>query len=278
MLKKIIGKAVLYRASLIRYLRYYISSKVSNGLETEEIHQFRGLDFCVANGWAVKRLKNSYFLENGVSIRLRDKGSDFSVFNQIFVEKEYEFCKRFFGKEEALIVVDAGANIGLTSLYLSQYFSFAQFFCIEPSIANLRHLAVNLESNDIAFKVWEGALWAGGAVLSPKSYGDGRDWSFSVEEVDLENPSGETVSGISVQEFIDHHQIDVIDFFKMDIEGAEKVVFAGDLSWLKKVRLIAVEVHADIDGCYDTVITALKKIGFKLDISGELILGQNVSI
>ena len=39
------------------------------------------------------------------------------------------------------------------------------------------------------------------------------------------------------------HGMERIGLLKMDIEGAEEEIFAGDFSWLDKVDIVLVELH-----------------------------------
>jgi hypothetical protein len=39
------------------------------------------------------------------------------------------------------------------------------------------------------------------------------------------------------------HQLESIDILKIDIEGAEKEVFADSTAWLGRVRAIIIELH-----------------------------------
>jgi len=49
---------------------------------------------------------------------------------------------------------------------------------------------------------------------------------------------------------IDEYRLDKIDILKIDIEGAEKEVFADTSSWIEKVDAIIVELHEHMkSGC-----------------------------
>jgi hypothetical protein len=53
-----------------------------------------------------------------------------------------------------------------------------------------------------------------------------------------------------------------VDVLKLDIEGAEAAIFAAaDLSWLERVRLIAIELHPTV-GPIEPVIERLRNQGF----------------
>jgi hypothetical protein len=61
-------------------------------------------------------------------IRLRRRTSDFDVFRQIFLCRQYALRP----KEPVEYIVAAGANIGLASVYLLRRFPLARVIAIEP--------------------------------------------------------------------------------------------------------------------------------------------------
>jgi hypothetical protein len=58
---------------------------------------------------------------------------------------------------------------------------------------------------------------------------------------------------------------DSIDFLKIDIEGAEKILFEAPnvLDWLLKCRVVSCELHDRmLPGCSEAVYKAVSKAGF----------------
>jgi hypothetical protein len=56
------------------------------------------------------------------------------------------------------------------------------------------------------------------------------------------------------------HGVDRVDVLKVDIEGAEKEVFASCSSWIDRVGVLIVEFHDRLkDGCSDTVYAAAEQ-------------------
>ncbi len=81
---------------------------------------------------------------------MRDEpSSDLFVFGQLFLQEEYKstvkLCNKYFPDNRDLILIDAGANIGMTTLYLSNFFNFSKIIVIEPSIENLEILNLNCD-------------------------------------------------------------------------------------------------------------------------------------
>jgi FkbM family methyltransferase len=48
---------------------------------------------------------------------------------------------------------------------------------------------------------------------------------------------------LTIDELFDRHRIDRAGFLKVDIEGSEFSLFAGDTAWLRRVDRLAMEVH-----------------------------------
>src|SRR5690349_9066138 len=82
---------------------------------------------------------NASFLRNPVY--LRDNYSDRAIFLQVFYEKQYEVFDAPLPSSERII--DAGANIGLASVFFANKFPQAQIIAIEPELENFALLQKN---------------------------------------------------------------------------------------------------------------------------------------
>lgn len=105
------------------------------------------------------------------------------------------------------------------------------------------------------------------------SFRDKQAWSFRLEETSNENEKLFEVN--SMNSLMETHTFESIDFLKIDIEGGEKEIFnsEADLSWLKTVKVIAIEIHDKFECRED--IEAILKEQFDLHYSGELTIGIN---
>jgi FkbM family methyltransferase len=204
----------------------------------------------------VPRLKHPIFL--------RAKTSDVIVFNQIFIDAELDFEVR----NQPSRIVDAGANIGLASVYFASRFPNARIVALEVEQANFELLKRNTEHYP-NITCLQKALWSGQKQLSIVNPTD-EPWAFRVSEA----VSGiETLSVMSLgvsdmmQEF-DHQQIDLL---KIDIEGAEKEIFQNGMDhWIGRVGMIAVELHDRIvPGCKKALEDGLSGRDYRMLVSGE---------
>lgn len=64
------------------------------------------------------------------SILLRNNTSDITVFYQVFFEKSYTVNYKIFPE----IIIDCGANIGLSSIFYTIKFPNAVIYAIEPEL------------------------------------------------------------------------------------------------------------------------------------------------
>lgn len=224
----------------------------------------------------------SYYKDLNLKIKLRKRpSSDLNVFAQIFKYNEYkplvDCFNDNFADESKLNIIDAGSNIGLTSVYLNSFFLNSKFIVIEPDISNFETMSYNLEENKIqnVVKV-KGGIWSKNTNLKIKNdFRDQKDWSFRVEEIDED-------SGLKAYSFnylFEKYNVEEVDILKIDIEGSEKEVFLSefsDLSYLKKVKCIAIEIHDEFK-CRADIYKILKKYNFDFFESGELTIGINKS-
>jgi FkbM family methyltransferase len=197
---------------------------------------------------------------NGVShpIHLRMRSSDLSLFEEILMDHEYEFV---FDHSPS-VIVDAGANIGLTSVFFANRFPQARVISIEPEAANYQMLLRNTANyrNIVAVQA---ALWREDMPLKMHDPGDG-DWGFQTRPLDGSHASAPTVPGMTIASLMRRFDIDHIDVLKIDIEGAEKEVFETSGDWIDKVGTVIVELHdRTTQGCSRAAYAALTAFPFE---------------
>ena len=189
------------------------------------------------------------------------------MFDQIFLYKELEFQI-----DDALnYVIDAGANIGLASIYLAKRFPHAQIIALEVDKENYNVLMKNIEPYNRIKSVYKG-LWHREANLiieNPNDY----SWAFTVSET--EDDTKDYLKGISIATLIKEYNWPHIDLLKMDIEGGELMVLSlGTDAWVQKVKTIAVEVHYSHEGCWEAFCKFKEKYHFELSWAGEYAILQ----
>ena len=194
-------------------------------------------------------------------LRIRPRTSDKYVFEQIFLEEDYNV--EYGG--QPLWIVDGGANVGYASLYFANRYPSAQVLAIEPSDANFQELQNNILLYP-KIKAIKAALWSkpGRVEVNDRK----ESWSCSVAESIRETPK--SVNAITITDCFDLLATDRIDILKLDVEGAEREIFSANVEWLDRTRLMIVELHdRHVSGCSVALERALKGRSFKRSERGE---------
>lgn len=179
---------------------------------------------------------------------LRVPSSDVHAFEQIFLRQDYDFEVR----QPPRTIIDAGANIGLASIYFANRFPGARIVAIEPERSNFEVLQKNVAPYDNVTPL-RGALWHENRMLNLVDPDLGH-WGFMTQAQEGEAEAfGETlheVQGMTVDRVMESLGLDHVDILKMDIEGAEREVFSDSSPWIDRVDGLIVELHERLKpGC-----------------------------
>lgn len=215
-------------------------------------------DFRLASRWAKHPLA------------FRPDSSDLFVFHQIFIEREYS-C--FDDLPCSGLIIDCGANVGYSSAYFLSRFPDCSVIAVEPDEKNFEVLRRNLEpygdrARAIRAAVWSHPSWL---KLSDAKYRDGLEWSRQVVECDSMDPSA--IPAVDIGSLLRESLHERISLLKVDIEGAEAVVFASNVeSWIGRVDNIAIEIHDDtkFGDARGVFMSAISGRGFSMTHAGEL--------
>lgn len=180
--------------------------------------------------------------------RLRIPSSDVSTYQQVFINKEYDFLT----EPPPQVIIDAGANIGLASIYFANKYPNAKIIAIEPEQSNFELLKENLAPYSGVIPI-QAALWNKNEEINLIDPGLGK-WGFMTEmKHPTKNPPDNTchtVMAITVDKLMKEYDLTKIDILKIDIEGAEREVFSNTTSWIEKIDSIIIELHEHMKiGC-----------------------------
>ena len=83
--------------------------------------------------------------------KLRKNSSDYEVFKQVVIKKEYEPLINYFkvNNIHPNLIIDCGANIGLTSIQFASNFPTCKIIAIEPDRNNFELLKTNTLNKNI---------------------------------------------------------------------------------------------------------------------------------
>ena len=199
--------------------------------------------------------------------------SDEEVFWQVFIAGEYACVNP---PVEPRFILDCGANVGYTAAYFLTRFPSAFVLAVEPDPGNAEILARNLLPYGHRAGVLKTAIWSHrvGMVLSTTPFRDGREWARQVREA--ENGESPQMYATDIGTLIVKSGYQRIGLLKIDVEGAEQMIFTRDCSlWLPLVDTIAIELHsADAAAPFTN---ALRNAPFVLTRYGDITLATRQS-
>ena len=168
---------------------------------------------------------------------LRGGGSDFEVFKQVYLYRFYDTEFAF----EPKTIIDCGANIGITTVFLKNKFPNAKVIAVEPETSNVEMLQMNTKDLP-GVEIEAKGLWGRECYLEIVEGYDKMAWSFKVNEVDSFKEGA--IPAISIPKLIEKYNLTSIDILKIDIEGSEENVFQEDISsWISMVKVLIIELH-----------------------------------
>lgn len=174
-------------------------------------------------------------------IKLRLPGADVYTYEQIFMDEEYKFNTQQHPKT----IIDAGANIGLTSIYFANKYPNAKIIAIEPEKTNFEVLKDNVALYPNITPI-QAAVWHKNEKINLVDPGLG-EWGFMTEEADsaekIKADARHEVDAMTIDRIMEVFNLEHVDILKIDVEGAEKEVFADTSAWINKVDSIIAELH-----------------------------------
>lgn len=198
-------------------------------------------------------------------VYLRPSTTDIKVFREVFLFGLYTFNM----ESAPRIIVDAGANIGLSSIFFSERFPGATVYAIEPEGTNFVALKRNVQGY-FNIRPMQTALWNRDAALKITNLMENH-WAFTVEECSHNDPAA--FPAISMASFMQLHGIKTIDLLKLDIEGAERELFSDNYEfWLSRTKGIIVELHDWLrPGCSSNFFRAVAAYDIKTTLHEGLL-------
>ena len=143
------------------------------------------------------------------------------------------------------VIIDCGANIGVSVLEWKTRWPMSRIICFEPDPDAFRLLRLNMECNDIPGVQCIHAAVADfdGTTLLFGDMGHGADArgnSIQPSWGQRENSDSVEVTCCKLSPYLAKHEV---SFLKLDIEGAEERVLRESFRELHKVDALYVEVH-----------------------------------
>ena len=184
-------------------------------------------------------------------IQLRSAVGDHATFWQCIVDNQYDFrhfpqSARLFETYRAIaqagrapLIIDCGANIGLSAIWFANLFPEARIIAIEPDLANFELLCRNIVSYGPRVTAVHAAVWHEATHVSITNPTAGAA-AFRVA------PIGDTAAGaiatLTIPEIAAMAGESAAFIIKIDIEGAQQALFSANTDWVGTTHLITLEL------------------------------------
>ncbi len=215
------------------------------------------------NPWERTRLRHSprlwhtYSQLCGRRIEITDPCGYLLCYREIFLEQTY----RFVANRPDPLIVDCGANIGMSAIYFKYLYPQARIIAFEPDPEIMRVLERNVNTFQLEnIELYERAVWDSETELLFQ-----RDGSIAGRLVD-EGAAGSVipVRTVRLRDFLDQD----VDLLKIDIEGAEYQVLQDCQDHLSRVAHVFVEYHGkprESPNLHE-VLRMLQRAGFRYHV------------
>jgi FkbM family methyltransferase len=200
---------------------------------------------------------------DGRSFAFPDTASFLSAYEEIFADDIY----RFEPTSDSPLIVDVGANVGVSVLYFKKMYPKARVIAFEPDPSIFSYLEKNVATFGLTnVELRNEAVWSEESTLTFAP--DGADGGRVTTQGNGQPAGALVVRARSIRSVLDHPHI---DFLKMDIEGAENVVLPAGADMLKRVDNVFVEYHSPAKEPQQLhrIMDALASAGFRVSIVGN---------
>ena len=220
--------------------------------------------------YAITKRKNIvYQLRNGVMYKTRAKTADRTIINEMWIHKIY--TPKGFEIKDSDTVVDIGAHIGFFSIFASTYAKQGKVFAFEPTPENFAMLEENVRINNLKNILFLNQAVGGKDGKADIFLSEHNTGGHSFFHTKKNSDKKITVPVISLQTLMKKYDLKIIDFLKMDCEGAEySILFNCPKEILQKISKISMEYHnIDDENNVDKLQIFLKQNGFKVTVRDD---------
>jgi FkbM family methyltransferase len=173
---------------------------------------------------------------------------EYYVFRNIFYTEDYNMrrLRQWPGIEDASahilaaggtpLIIDCGANIGLSAVYFALEFPAARILAIEPHHGNFTRAVAATREFDKVRVIQAGVASAPGTaqIVDP---------GMSTDAYRTEMSERGDVPMLTIDALIGEAAPAVPFVVKIDIEGFESNLFAANTGWVDRFRVLVIELH-----------------------------------
>ena len=189
-------------------------------------------------------------LRRGVQLHYRLNRGDIQGIREVWVDEVY----RPPAAARTDSVIDLGANIGLTSLYLATRHGAQSIVAVEPDADNCRIARRNFAQNKVPAIVVQAAV---GPSAGTAHFQSARDSNVGKLAAD-----GDEVTLVTMPMILEHLPGGKVDLVKLDIEGGEGPLLTTENEWLGRMTSLLAEFHPPLVDCNE-LVHILTSAGFR---------------
>lgn len=192
------------------------------------------------------------------------------MFEELFCGGEYEPLLKN-KPPEIDVILDLGANIGLSLKLWQKAFPNSRIIAVEPDPANLMMASRNAGPSVLFIQAGAGST-AGKLFLNQ----NGPSCEYKVS-TSTEQSTDITVNILTVPLILKaagvHGQVDLL---KCDIEGSEAELFTNCSAWIKRVKHLVVEIHPPYN--VETFLNDIQRSGSDLTEYNRIEKGESLQV
>ena len=193
----------------------------------------------MARIWHLPPDASGYTYIFGTPFRFHHAASFAVTYKELFQDELYKFKPAI---SESGVILDCGANMGLSVLYFSLHYPNHQIIAFEPDAAIFEILQENVRNFNLSnVTLHQKAVWTEETELtfhSDGGMGGSVDHIYKTTEQVITK-----VSAVPLSDWLSEN----VDFLKIDIEGAEYEVLKSCQKLLGNASHIFFEYHNDVN-------------------------------
>ncbi|MFZ0785876.1 MAG: FkbM family methyltransferase [Candidatus Acidiferrales bacterium] len=188
--------------------------------------------------------------KGGINLCYRLNKGDLHGIREVWFDEAY----RLPFEDPSGTLLDLGANIGLTSVWLAKRYPFSRVIAVEPDPSNAALVRRNLELNGIHGEVLQTAI---GDHEGTAMFALNRNSNLG-----RLSDHGVAVPMTTVAAILENAACSRLGLVKIDIEGGEQQLFDGPIDWLASTDAIIAELHPALADC-SRIVETISKRGFE---------------
>jgi FkbM family methyltransferase len=164
-------------------------------------------------------------------------------------------------------ILDAGAHIGVFTALAARQAPRGAVYALEPARENFDILRANVVTNGLDH-VFAHRVALSDTTGSIRLYHGPQSWGHTLMvPPPTTKATFEEVPSQTLEDFIAEHGIQMIDYLKMNIEGAEYKIFLGAPAHvLHRIGFMMVELHPAEDALVEELLAWIRSAGFTTDV------------